>query len=46
MDPKTVPWGTPEVTGAGLDLWPSTNTCCVLLARKLLIHWSRLPRIP
>ena len=20
MDPKTVPWSTPEVTGAGLDM--------------------------
>ena len=31
----TVPWGTPEVTGAEVDDLPSTTTFWVLLDRKL-----------
>ena len=35
--PRTVPWGTPDVTGAVDEKWPS-QVLCVLLDRKLLIH--------
>ena len=34
--PKTVPCEAPEVTGAGVEVCPSTKTCSNLLARKLI----------
>jgi hypothetical protein len=37
--PRTLPWGTPEWTGAVVDFTPSTRTCCVQPSRKLAIHW-------
>ena len=42
--PRTVPWGTPEVTSASSDLAPSIRTCCFLLRRKLSIQERVLPR--
>ena len=27
--PRTLPWGTPDWTGAVLEVTPSSNTCCV-----------------
>ena len=35
-----MPWGTPDVTGAGLDWAPSMTTLCVVSERKDLIQWS------
>jgi hypothetical protein len=37
---RTVPWGTPDVTGAGTDVTPSTITLWVRPARKLLIQFK------
>ena len=37
--PSTVPCGTPDLTGAELDVLPSSIVFCVLSDRKLLIHW-------
>jgi hypothetical protein len=28
--PRTVPWGTPEVTGAGSDAMPEWNCQCLM----------------
>jgi hypothetical protein len=42
--PRTVPWGTPEVTGAGSDATPSKITLWVRPARKLLIKFKVGPR--
>ena len=44
--PRTVPWGTPESTGAGADVAPSTSTDCSRKERKERIHFSRGPPIP
>ena len=44
--PRTVPWGTPERTGDGSDLAPSTSTVCVLLVRKEWIHFNIWGPIP
>ena len=44
--PRTLPCGTPDVTGAGPDVCPSTSTRWLLLARKLLIHMMMLPLMP
>ena len=44
--PSTIPWGTPDVTGAGLDVFPSRVTCWCLLLRKLWIQQRVLPRTP
>ena len=27
--PRTLPWGTPDLTGAVMEVTPSSNTCCV-----------------
>jgi hypothetical protein len=44
--PGTVPWGTPEVTGAVSDATPSTITLWVRPVRKLLIQFKVGPRTP
>ena len=44
--PNTLPCGTPEVTGVGPDVCPSTSTHWLLPARKLLVHMRRLPLTP
>ena len=36
--PRTVPCGTPLMTGMFSDAAPSTKTCCVRLVRKPLIQ--------
>ena len=42
--PRTVPWGTPERTGAGEDAAPSTRTVWVLFDKKERIHrWRGSP---
>ena len=41
--PSTVPWGTPDVTGAELDDLPSTTTFWVLLDRKLFYPLKGCP---
>ena len=32
--PRTLPWGTPEVTLMGEDIMPSRRTCCVRLVKS------------
>ena len=44
--PRTVPWGTPERTGAGEDLAPSTSTVCMRLERNDRIHRRSDPPMP
>ena len=44
--PRTLPWGTPLLTGPQFDRYPSTSTLWALPLRKSLIHPKRLPRIP
>ena len=44
--PRTLPWGTPDWTGADDEVTPSRRTCCDLFPRKLLIQLWRLPLIP
>ena len=44
--PKTLPWGTPEVTEATLLTHPSTMTCCVRSCRKSWIQLRAFPRMP
>ena len=44
--PSTVPWGTPESTGAGEDFAPSTSTVCSRLVRKERIHRRSGPPMP
>ena len=34
IGPRTVPWGTPKVTGTDVDDVPSRTTVCVLSKRK------------
>ena len=36
--PRTVPWGTPDITGAHLDVEPSTTTRCDRFVRKFSIQ--------
>ena len=36
--PSTVPWGTPERTGASPDDLPSTVTLCVLFVKYVVSH--------
>ena len=38
--PRTVPWGTPDKTGAQSDFIPFTTTRCCLKQRKQSIHFS------
>ena len=33
---NTVPWGTPDVTGTGLEDIPFTTTVCVRLTERLV----------
>ena len=41
MGPRTVPWGTPDETGASGDDTPSITTLMRLVQGKELIHlWS------
>ena len=44
--PRTVPWGTPDKTGAQSDFIPFTTTRCVLKQRKESIHFRVFPPIP
>ena len=44
--PRTVPWGTPDKTGAQSDFTPFTTTRCCLKQRKESIHFNVLPPIP
>jgi hypothetical protein len=43
---RTVPWGTPLMTGTVSDVAPSTITCCVRLLRNALIHPCVESQIP
>ena len=36
--PRTLPWGTPDRTGADFDVVPSRMTCWVLFSRNALTH--------
>ena len=38
--PRTVPWGTPDKTGAQSDFTPFTTTRCCLKQRKESIHFT------
>ena len=40
--PRTVPWGTPDKTGAQSDFTPFTTTRCCLKQRKESIHFKGL----
>ena len=44
--PRTVPWGTPDKTGAQSDFTPFTTTRWCLKQRKVSIHFNVLPPIP
>ena len=44
--PRTVPWGTPDKTGAQSDFTPFTTTRCCLKHRNESIHFNVLPLIP
>ena len=44
--PRTLPWGTPEITGFKLLAAPLTKTLCFLLCKKSLRIFKRLPPIP
>ena len=44
--PRTVPWGTPDKTGAQSDFIPFTTTRCCLKQRKESIHFWVFPPIP
>ena len=43
--PRTVPWGTPDKTGAQSDFTPFTTTRCCRKQRKESIHFNVLPPI-
>ena len=43
IGPRTVPWGTPDSTGEGVEIAPFAETCCVLLERNV---WSQTPTLP
>ena len=44
--PMTVPWGTPDITGAAEDAVPSKTTCWILLSKNLFTHSKMLPQAP
>ena len=44
--PKTVPWGTPEITFEGRDLEPSTTTICSLVFKKAAVQSNKGPCMP
>ena len=44
--PRTVPWGTPDKTLAGLEYFPSTSTDCDLVFKKEAVHFHRGPCMP
>ena len=44
--PKTVPWGTPEITFVGRDLEPSTTTVCSLVFKKAAVQSNKGPCMP
>jgi hypothetical protein len=44
--PRTVPCGTPDVTGTVDDDFPSITTVCVWLVRTTEIQWSVGREIP
>ena len=44
--PKMVPCGTPDLTSALVDRWPSTQTLCVRSLRKALIYREMFSSIP
>ena len=44
IGPRTVPWGTPDVTGALLDISPSSTTVWVRSVRKSEIQSYRIYR--
>ena len=43
--PSTVPCGTPDVTLAGVDIWPTITTLCVRSLRNASIHCKTCPRM-
>ena len=42
--PRTVPYGTPDKTGAQSDFAPFSTTRCRLYHRKEFIHFSVFPQ--
>ena len=44
--PKTVPWGTPDVTQEGDDVFPSQTTVCCRPIKNEVNQSSKVPRIP
>ena len=46
IGPRTVPWGTPDVTGALLDISPSSTTVWVQSVRKSEIQSFALQDMP
>ena len=45
-EPKTVPWGTPEITFVGQDLEPSNNTICSLVFKRAAVQSNKGPCMP
>ena len=44
--PRTLPWGTPEVTLMEEDILPSRRTCCVRLVRNECTQLSACSEMP
>ena len=45
IGPRTVPCGTPDITGEGEEMAPLAATCCVLLFKKEYRNTPTLPPI-
>ena len=46
IGPRTLPWGTPEVTLMGEEVLPSRRTCCVRLEGNECTQLSACGEMP
>ena len=46
IGPRTLPWGTPEVTLVEEDILPSRRTCCARLDKNECIQLSACGGMP